>query len=120
VCTARSGHTEAIQITYDPKTVSFDKLLEVLFQKIDPTLLNQVGNDRGPQYRHGVYPHTPEQKQAYVAFLERVKGRYNRPIVTECVDATVFWPAEEYHQQYLQKGGQSAEKGSAVPIRCYG
>lgn len=88
----------------------------------DPTLKNQVGNDRGPQYRHGVYYHTEEQREKGQAVFEALQKKYSRPIVTELKPAAIFWPAEEYHQKYLSKGGrfgspQSAAKGCNDPIR---
>lgn len=70
----------------------------MLLSRIDPTLKNQVGNDRGPQYRHGIYFHSPEQEAAAKAALEKEQAKYSRPIVTECMPAAVYWPAEEYHQ----------------------
>jgi peptide-methionine (S)-S-oxide reductase len=70
----------------------------VLLSRIDPTLKNQVGNDRGTQYRHGIYFHSPEQEATAKAALEKEQGKYGRPIVTECMPAAVYWPAEEYHQ----------------------
>ena len=120
VCTGRSGHTEAVMVNYDPKEISYQELLEVLFSRIDPTLLNQVGNDRGTQYRTGVYTHDCAQLKTTQQFFEGKKGSYRGPIVVECEDAAVFWPAEEYHQQYLEKGGQDARKGATQTIRCYG
>jgi len=79
-------------------------------------LLNQVGNDKGTQYRHGVYYHTPEQRE----IAERIVSSYGEDCVTEVKPAAKFWFAEEYHQQYLLKGGQSARKGDDSVIRCYG
>jgi methionine-S-sulfoxide reductase len=83
VCSARSGHTEAVLVSFDPKVISYQTLLETLFKKIDPTLINQVGNDRGPQYRHGIYPHTPAQRATAEAFIKAQAANYRRPIVTE-------------------------------------
>jgi peptide-methionine (S)-S-oxide reductase len=79
-------------------------------------LLNQVGNDKGTQYRHGVYYHNAEQKQA----AQEIVGAFGQDCVTECLAAKKFWVAESYHQQYLLKGGQSARKGENSVIRCYG
>jgi peptide-methionine (S)-S-oxide reductase len=72
------------------------------------------------QYRHGIYTHTPEQAEVAAAFLERQQAKYSAKIVTEIKAARVFYPAEGYHQQYLQKGGQSAEKNAPENVRCYG
>ncbi|GKZ00596.1 hypothetical protein MPSEU_001011800 [Mayamaea pseudoterrestris] len=120
VCSGGSGHTEAVIVYYDPKLCSYNQLLDVLFGRIDPTQVNGQGNDRGTQYRTGVYFHTPEQEQAAKAKIEQISSKYRRPIATELKPAQPFWPAERYHQQYLEKGGQNAEKGATDQIRCYG
>ncbi|KAL6123411.1 hypothetical protein ACLB2K_075933 [Fragaria x ananassa] len=91
----------------------------------DPTTLNRQGGDVGTQYRSGIYFYTPEQEQAAKESMEKHQKVVNRPIVTEILPAKKFYRAEEYHQQYLAKGGrfgfrQSAEKGCNDPIRCYG
>ena len=120
VCSGFTGHTEGIQLIYDPKVCSYERLLTKLFQTIDPTLLNRVGNDRGTQYRHGVYFHTDEQREEATRFVEAAQNRYKDPVVTEVLPAKIFWPAENYHQRYLEKGGQSAEKNCEDRVRCYG
>ncbi|KAL1523799.1 hypothetical protein AB1Y20_018722 [Prymnesium parvum] len=120
VCTGTTGHTEACQVVYDPSVCSFESLCEKLFETIDPTVRNRVGNDQGTQYRHGIYPHTEEQMAIARDFIARKQEHYSNPIVTEVKAASIFWPAEEYHQQYLKKGGQSARKGDRTKVRCYG
>mmetsp|Transcript_22292 Transcript_22292/g.29152 ORF Transcript_22292/g.29152 Transcript_22292/m.29152 type:complete len:195 (-) Transcript_22292:316-900(-) len=120
VCSGLSGHTEAVQLKFNPSVVSFDDLLRVLFDIMNPTQLNGQGNDWGTQYRSGIYYHSPEQKEAAEAFIEQESAKYGDPIVTEVESASEFYPAETYHQQYLVKGGQSGEKGDFTPIRCYG
>lgn len=132
VCSGTTGHTEAIQLLFDPNTCSYERLLHTLFDAIgDPTLLNQVGNDRGTQYRHGIYTHTAEQAKAAARVVEQVQARLNsngstanekkqRPVVTEVRAASLFWPAENYHQRYLERNGQSAAKNCEEKIRCYG
>jgi len=128
VCTGATGHTEVVQLTYDPKKIEFKELVRVLFTRINPSLNDQVGNDRGTQYRHGVYYHTPQQKADAEAVFEQIKGQMGAgaPFYTELQPAEVYYPAEEYHQQYLwEKGGrggspQSAAKGCTDTIRCYG
>jgi len=120
VCSGSTGHTEAIQLLYDPAVVSYGRLLNKLYNTIDPTLKNRVGNDRGTQYRHGVYYHTDEQRCAATSFIDETQAQYSDPIVTEIMPAAVFWPAENYHQRYLEKGGQSAEKECEEVVRCYG
>jgi peptide-methionine (S)-S-oxide reductase len=121
VCSGTSGHTEALQLTFDPAVVSYADLCEKLLSTVDAAVLNRVGNDRGTQYRHGLYPHSPAQRavaeQCVAAEQVRLGGP---PCVTEVADAVVFWPAEPRHQRYLERGGQSAAKECAERVRCYG
>ncbi len=104
VCSGESGHAEVVQITYDPKVVTYEKLLEVFFKTHDPTTLNSQGADHGTQYRSSVFYHDDEQR----ATAERIKkaldesGAFKNPIVTEIVPATKFFPAEDYHQDYFR------------------
>jgi peptide-methionine (S)-S-oxide reductase len=103
VCTGTTGHAEAIQVTYDPKVISYDALLEVFWQTHDPTTLNQQGNDFGTQYRSAIFYHTDEQKslaEHYKAKLDAA-GLFPGPIVTEIVPSTEFYRAEAYHQNYF-------------------
>jgi len=123
VCSGSTGHTEALQLIYDPAVCPYERLCEKLFETIAPdaTALNRKGNDRGTQYRHGIYTHTEAQAAAAAAVFESEQRLYGSvPIVTELKPATVFWPAEGYHQRYLEKGGQSAAKGARESVRCYG
>jgi len=107
VCTDRTGHTEAVQVTYDPATVSYEELLDVFWVSHDPTQVNRQGPDVGTQYRSAIFFHTPEQK----AVAEKSKkaldasGRYDRPVATAIEPAATFWRAEDYHQQYYEKKG---------------
>lgn len=132
VCEEETGHTEAVLVVFRADQVCYAKLANLLFDRIpDPTMLNRVGRDRGRQYRTGLYAHSDVQlKQAQTAF-DRENGTWKssgRPVVTEVVKATAFWPAEEIHQRYLEKGvggrfgnrPQSAEKNVTTEIRCYG
>jgi peptide-methionine (S)-S-oxide reductase len=107
VCTDRTGHAEAVEVTYDPAQVRYEKLLQVFWENHDPTQLNRQGPDWGSQYRSAIFYHSPEQKAAAEASKEALgkSGRYNRPIVTQIVPATTFYQAEDYHQQYLEKRG---------------
>jgi peptide-methionine (S)-S-oxide reductase len=107
VCTDRTGHAEAVEIEYEPATLSYEELLEVFWENHDPTQLNRQGPDHGSQYRSGVFYHTPEQKAEAEASKEKLEQshRFNKPIVTEIVPATAFFEAEDYHQQYLEKRG---------------
>jgi peptide-methionine (S)-S-oxide reductase len=120
VCSGSSGHTEGIQLLFDPAVCSYESLCEKLLSTIDPTARNRVGNDAGTQYRHGIYTHTDAQRESARRVLERAQREHERPIVTELRDAGVFYPAESYHQRYLQKGGQSAAKNAPEKVRCYG
>jgi peptide-methionine (S)-S-oxide reductase len=107
VCTNRTGHAEAIEVTYDPTRVTYDELLKVFWQGHDPTTLNRQGPDFGTQYRSAIFYHSPEQEAAARASKDQLEssGTYRRPIVTQIVPAAEFWQAEEYHQQYLEKKG---------------
>jgi peptide-methionine (S)-S-oxide reductase len=107
VCTDRTGHAEVLEITYDPDRVSYQELLEVFFNAHDPTQLNRQGPDRGTQYRSVIFYHSPEQQQAATAAIAKLTAarKFSQPIVTQVVPASTFWPAEEYHQKYLEKRG---------------
>jgi peptide-methionine (S)-S-oxide reductase len=103
VCTGETGHAECLQIFYNPAIISFDELLEIFWKTHDPTTLNRQGNDVGNQYRSGIYYHNAEQKEKaehYKIELDK-SGAYNNPIVTEIKPFTVFYPAEDYHQEYF-------------------
>jgi peptide-methionine (S)-S-oxide reductase len=105
VCTGATGHAEAIQITYDPKVISFVELLEVFWSTHDPTTLNRQGNDVGTQYRSAVFFHDEEQKQlaeTYKKKLDDAKA-FAHPIVTTLEPATTFYSAEKYHQDYFNR-----------------
>ena len=104
VCTGLTGHAEAVEIEYDPEQVPFEKLLEVFFATHDPTTLNRQGADVGTQYRSGVFYHDEEQKAAAekaIAALDAAKVFPNR-VVTEVTEASTFYPAEDYHQDYFE------------------
>ena len=109
VCTGQTGHAEVIRVEFDPKVVSYEKLLDTFWEAHDPTTLNRQGPDVGTQYRSVIFYHSPEQQSAAAVSKEKVEksGRFNRPIVTQIEPASNFWRAEEYHQHYLQKRGQS-------------
>jgi peptide-methionine (S)-S-oxide reductase len=107
VCTDRTGHAEAIEVDYDPKQVRYDDLLEIFWATHDPTTPNRQGPDVGTQYRSAIFYHDADQEAAAIASKERAEksGRFRRPIVTQIVPAGVFYPAEDYHQQYYEKRG---------------
>ena len=108
VCTDRTGHAEALQITFDPAKISYDQLLDHFWRMHDPTTPNRQGPDFGTQYRSAIFFHTPQQEQAGRASRERWQAHFHRPIVTEIVPATTFYRAEDYHQRYLEKKGLSS------------
>jgi peptide-methionine (S)-S-oxide reductase len=107
VCTSTTGHVEAVQIEYDPAVISYDQLLDVFWTSHDPTQADGQGVDIGPQYQSAVFCFTGEQLDAAEKSLKRFEesGKFKRPIATQIFDAQIFWPAEDYHQQYLLKRG---------------
>jgi peptide-methionine (S)-S-oxide reductase len=105
VCSGTTGHTEAVEVVYDPDEVTFERLLELFWENHDPTQLNRQGPDHGSQYRSGIFFHSPEQEAAAQASKEGAAPRFPLPIVTEISPASTFWRAEEYHQRYFEKNG---------------
>ncbi len=105
VCEGNTGHTEAIQIKFDPDQIPFDKLLDIFWHTHNPTTVNQQDNDVGPEYRSAIFYHNEEQKEAAQkskAKLEK-ENVYTDPIVTQISPLTKFYPAENYHQNYFEK-----------------
>ena len=107
VCTGRTGHAEVVRLEYDPAVVPYETLVETFFQVHDPTTLNRQGPDVGDQYRSAIFFHDAEQEATAHEVKKRLdeSGQLLRPIVTEVLRAGVFYPAEEYHQRYLEKRG---------------
>src|SRR3954465_5878093 len=105
VCTARTGHAEVVQITYDPAVISYQDLLEVFFTTHDPTTPNRQGNDVGPQYRSVIFYHDAEQERVARDVIKAVNERriWNRAIVTEVSPLPAFYPAEAYHDDYFAR-----------------
>lgn len=103
VCTGITGHTEVCEVTYDENILPLEKLLEHFFRIIDPTTLNRQGPDCGTQYRTGVYYEFEEDREVIIAFIDMMKLHYAATIVVEVEALTCFYPAEEYHQKYLEK-----------------
>ena len=105
VTTGRTGHAESVRIVFDPERLSYEDLLGYFFRMHDPTTVNRQGNDEGSQYRSAIFYLDEEQRGVAEKVKARVdaSGKWKRPIVTQIVPATEFWPAEEYHQNYLQK-----------------
>jgi len=104
VCSGTTGHAEAVQVTFDPDVLSFSQLLEAFFSVHDPTTLNRQGPDIGTQYRSAIFYHTPEQKAEVERMTRELEasGAWANPIVTEIEPLSMFYPAEEYHQQYYR------------------
>ncbi|CCG53094.1 Protein-methionine-S-oxide reductase MsrA [Flavobacterium indicum GPTSA100-9 = DSM 17447] len=110
VCNGTTGHAEAIQITFNPKEVAYEDLLEIFFATHDPTTLNRQGADEGTQYRSAIFYHNDEQKKQaenYIQLIEKEK-LYSNPIVTQLEPAAPFYLAEDYHQNYYN---QNQEQG---------
>jgi peptide-methionine (S)-S-oxide reductase len=105
VCSRTTGHAEAVLVEFDPAQVSYEELLDAFWRLHDPTQLNRQGPDVGDQYRSAIFFHSPEQEAAAKASREAAQERFSKPIVTEITEAPEFWPAEDYHQRYLEKRG---------------
>ncbi|HXB62796.1 MAG TPA: peptide-methionine (S)-S-oxide reductase MsrA [Acidobacteriaceae bacterium] len=110
VCTDRTGHAEVVELSFDPKRVSYETLLDAFFELHNPTQLNRQGPDFGTQYRSAIFYHSEAQKTAAEKKIEelKVEGRFSKPIVTVVEPSTTFWKAEEYHQKYLEKRGMAS------------
>ena len=109
ICTGTTGHAECCQVVFDPQKISFDDLLEVFWQTHDPTTLNRQGNDIGTQYRSVVFYHTQKQKtttEAYIAELNK-QHAYDSPIVTTLEEFSLFYAAENYHQEYYRNNNNA-------------
>ena len=106
VCNGDTGHAEAVQVQFDPDTISYNELLQVFFALHDPTQLNRQGHDIGSQYRSGIYYTDAAQQQAALACIAQLQAHYPAPIVTEVQAASTFYPAEAEHQQYFARNPQ--------------
>lgn len=117
VCDGDTGHAEAVKVVFDPTVISYRQLLDGFFQMHDPTQVNRQGPDAGTQYRSGVFCSSPEQlaqAQEIVAKLTAAK-KFSKPIVTQVALAKQFYPAEEDHQDYVDKTGQVCHVGNPWP-----
>ena len=103
VSAGKTGHAEAVEIVYDPRKVTYAQLLEVFWRNIDPLTANAQFCDKGSQYRSGIFAHDETQRRLAEESKGAVGARLRKPIVTEIVAASTFWPAEEYHQDYYKK-----------------
>jgi peptide-methionine (S)-S-oxide reductase len=110
VCTDKTGHAEVVQILFNPEEVSYEQLLEIFWKVHDPTQLNRQGPDIGTQYRSIIFYHNEEQKIIAENSKHKIQKRYNKRIATEIKHSKEFFPAEEYHQKYLEKQGLSSCK----------
>jgi peptide-methionine (S)-S-oxide reductase len=108
VCSHTTGHAEVVEVTYDDDEVSYEELLSVFWRKHDPTQLNRQGYDIGDSYRTVVFFHDEEQRAAAERSKESEQAGHRDPIVTQIEPAQVFYEAEDYHQQYLEKRGRSS------------
>ena len=116
VCSGETGHAECVQIVYEPGKISYDELLEVFFEVHDPTSLNRQGADVGTQYRSAIFYHNDEQKEKagfYTSELNK-NGAFEKPIVTEIAPASIFYTAEDYHQEYYENNKNSNPYCSVV------
>ncbi len=105
VCGGRTGHAEAIRITFDPEVIGYADLLDVFFATHDPTTLNRQGNDVGTQYRSAIFPHSPEQEEEARAAIARAQPDRADPIVTSIEPLATWYPADDYHQKYWDRVG---------------
>ena len=103
VSAGKTGHAEAVEIVYDPRKVTYTRLLEVFWRNIDPLTANAQFCDAGNQYRAGIFVHDATQRKLAEASKDAAAQRLQKPIVTEITSASQFWPAEEYHQDYYKK-----------------
>ncbi len=105
VCGGYSGHAEAVRITFDPKVISYRELLEIFFAIHDPTTLNRQGNDRGTQYRSGIFYYTTTQRHTAETLIKTLTDEklYDAPIVTQVTPAGQWYEAESYHQEYFAR-----------------
>lgn len=108
VCSDVTGHAEVVQVEFDPKQVSYEELLKVFWHEHDPTQVNRQGPDVGTQYRSIIFYHSEKQKAAAEKSKQELQKKYRKPIATEIKKAPVFYKAEDYHQQYLEKRGLAA------------
>ena len=104
VCAGTTGHAEVVQVKFDPSVISYREVLEVFFAVHNPTTLNRQGNDAGTQYRSTIFWHTPEQQRLAGEVIARIDGTvWDDPIVTKLEPAEIFYPAEDYHQEFFKR-----------------
>ena len=105
ICTGSTGHAEVIRVTFDPAVISYGERLEIFFATHDPTTLNKQGADRGTQYRSAIFVHSPVQRLLAEEIITQLNTEkiWGSPIVTEVTDAPIFYPAEDYHQEFFKR-----------------
>lgn len=110
VCTGTTGHAEVVQLTFEPLSISVREILEIFFALHDPTQLNRQGNDVGTQYRSAIFYHDEGQREAAEGIIAEMRAEqtWDAPIVTEVQPLEVFWPAEDYHENYVERNPQNA------------
>jgi len=110
VCSGATGHAEAVQLTFDPKRISYEEILRIFFSIHDPTTLNRQGADIGTQYRSAIFYHNEEQKAVAEQVIQELNTTkvWNAPIVTEIAPFHEFYAAEDYHQEYFEKNPEQA------------
>lgn len=118
VCSGRTGHSEVVHVVFDPAVISFEQLLKVFFENHDPTQGNRQGNDVGSQYRSVLYVVSDDQLTAAKAAAARYTEAYGRPVTTEIGMAPTYYPAEDYHQQYLAKNPQGYCNHGPTGVSC--
>jgi peptide-methionine (S)-S-oxide reductase len=116
ICSGDTGHAEVVRIEFDPAVVTFEKLLEVFWDAHDPTTLNRQGADVGTQYRSVIFYHSDEQRQATeasIAALDKA-GKFRDPVVTQIAPTDIFYPAEQYHQDYYRNNPDQPYSGYVI------
>ena len=107
VCGGNTGHAEAVRVQFDPDVIAFDDVLDIFFATHDPSQLNRQGNDVGTQYRSAIFPHSPEQEAAARAAMARVEEETGKRVVTTIEPLSEWYPAEDYHDDYYARVGNS-------------
>ncbi|MEO6189555.1 MAG: peptide-methionine (S)-S-oxide reductase MsrA [Saprospiraceae bacterium] len=109
ICSGTTGHAEAIEIKFDPSTISYEQLLEIFWSTHDPTTLNRQGGDHGTQYRSAIFYSSLDQKiKAEKSKVEVANKLWSDSIVTEIIEASIFYPAEDYHQNYYNQNSRQS------------
>ena len=103
VCSGNTGHAEAVKVEFDPSQIDYEALVRAFFAMHDPTTPNRQGPDVGTQYRSAIFAHDESQREAAERIQDETQSQLAQPIVTEITEAGPFWPAEDYHQRYLEK-----------------